>query len=301
LRNYWLKAFQIIVILLLILLSVSTFIPQITEFPQGQYPGTNALIQFLQLDRFYNSPLNILLWAILTLSIFGSILLKDTQPLNQKILHLLLALIFITIGIEKSINQRYLIPIKEGEEIQFSRSAGIGQDDTRLKLLQFEILYHPDNRTPKAFISHFLLNNQDSVQLAVNQPLAIGSFRLYQNSYDRQTLIPLMVDQNTFRMSVGDSLILKNKTLRLAEFNPGAGIARIIYDAKSYYLETNQLCRIEDYHFTIKPAESCYRSIIEAVEVRGTKAILAFCLLYLISLASAFWFPKSVRQKQGTE
>jgi len=299
-RNYWLKAFQTIVILLLIFLSVSTFIPQITEFPQGKYPGTNALIQFLQLDHFYNSPINILLWVILTLSIFGSILLKDTQPLIQKILHLLLALIFITIGIEKSINHRYLIPIKEGEEIQFSRFAGTGQDDIQLKLLQFEILYHSDNQTPKAFISRFLLNNQDSVQLAVNQPLALGNFRLYQNSYDRQIFILLMVDQNTFRMSIGDSLILTNKTFKLAEFNPVAGIARIIYDAKSYYLETNQPCKIEDYHFTIKPAESCYRSIIEAVEIRGTKALLVFCLLYLISLASVFWFPKSIRQKQGS-
>ena len=300
-RNYWLKTFQLIVILLLIFLSVSSFILQISEFPQGKYPGTNALIQFLQLDRFYNSPLNILLWAILTLSIFGSILLKDTQPLMQKILHLLLVLIFITIGIEKSINRRYLIPIKEDEEIQFSSFAGARQADIQLKLLQFEILYHPDQQTPKAFISHFLLNQQDSVQLAVNQPLKIGNLRLYQNSYDQQTLIPLMVDQNLFLMSIGDSLILTDKILKLAEFNPVAGIARIIYDDKSYYLETNQPCKIEDFHFTIKPAESRYRSIIEAVEIRGTKTLLTFCLLYLISLALVFWFPNSIRQKQGSE
>lgn len=300
-RYYWLKAFQIIVILLLLFLSASTFIPQITEFPQDKYPGTNALIQFLQLDHFYNSPINILLWAMLTLSIIGSILLKGTQPPNQKILHILLALIFITIGIEKSINQRYLIPVKEGEEIQFSKFTGTGQNDIRLKLLHFEIQYHPNNQTPKAFISHFLLNNQDSVRLAVNRPLALGHFRLYQNSYDRQTFIPLMVDQNTYRMSIGDSLIITNKTLKLAEFNPVAGFARIIYDAKSYYLETSQPCKIEDFHLTIKPTESCYRSIIEAVEVRGTKALLAFCLLYLISLASVFWLPKTILQKQGSE
>jgi len=298
-RNYWFKVFQIIVILLLIFLSASTFIPQIAEFPQGKYPGTNALIHFLQLDHFYNSPLNILLWAILTLSIFGSILLKDTQPLMQKILHLLLALIFITIGIEKSINRRYLIPINEGAEIQLSRYTATRQADTQLKLLHFEIRYHADNQTPKAFISHFLLNHRDSIQLAVNQPLKIGNLRLYQNSYDRQTLIPLMVDQDLFRMSIGDSLILTDKILKLAEFNPVAGIARIIYDAKSYYLEIDQPCKIEDYHFTIKPAESCYRSIIEAVEIRGTKVLLTFCLLYLICLALTFWFPKSIRQKLG--
>ncbi|MDO9549305.1 MAG: cytochrome c biogenesis protein ResB, partial [Candidatus Marinimicrobia bacterium] len=210
-RKFWIRAFQIISILLVLFLAVSTFIPQTSEFPPGEYPGAaNSLIRFLHLDRFYNSPINIALWGLLTVIIIGSIFFKGIRTPVQKIIHLLLALCFIVIAIEKGSNQRFNFRIREGEEIRFSDYTDSKSDkyDVTIKLLDFDIQYHPGQHTPKAFISQLQIDGEDTVYLAVNKPYAIGHYRLYQSAYDQELIFHLNINGETYPVIFGDTVFV---------------------------------------------------------------------------------------------
>ncbi|HDP68125.1 MAG TPA: hypothetical protein ENN20_06445 [Candidatus Marinimicrobia bacterium] len=291
-RKYWIYAFQIVSILLLVFLVVSTFIPQVSEFPPGEYPGAaNRLIRTLHLDRFYDSPVNVLLWGILALSMIAGIVLKGIRSPIQKILHLLLALCFIIIAVEKSSNRRFFMTIREDETVRlsdFTKSAS-ATHDCELRLLQFEIQYHDNQRTPRAFLSQLLINERDTVQLAVNKPLAIGHYRLYQNAYDRKILFYLNINNQDYAAALGDTVICGAVECILADFDHAKRVFNIKVADNDYSIGMLQPLRIGDLELVIKPGKTVYSSIIEVAEVRWTKLLLVLALLYIIVLAVAFW------------
>lgn len=300
-RKIWIGAFQIICILLLLLLSISTFIPQVSEFPADAYPGpANRLIDFLQLDRFYGSPLNIALWGLLSAIILGAVLWKGIRTPHQKILHLLLATCFIVIAIEKTINRRFYITVTENEMVRFSDYIGSREDrsNIRLKLLRFEIQRHPDQRTPKAFISHLLINERDTVKLAVNRPRAIEHYRLYQSAYDQQFYFPVMFDQQVYTMSIGDSIKIEDTLIRLAGFDHSTKMFRTDINDQVHHFKLNQIHDIANHKISIGPGRRRYSSIIEVVEVRGTKLLLALGLLYLVSLYISLWHRRRTKFRE---
>ena len=296
-RKTWIKAFQIISILILVFLTISTFIPQVNEFPPGEYPGAaNGLIRVLHLDRFYGSPINAALWGLLALIIIGGILFKVFRTPIRRILHLLLALCFIIIAVEKSSNRRFNITISEGEEILFSDYTGTISEkhNVRVKLLRFEIQHHSDQRTPKAFISHLLINDQDTVQLAVNKPYAIDRYRLYQSAYDQKFTFAVSIDDQIHSMSFGDSVSLTNGFFVLQDFNHQTRQFNLRVNDKYYHISMKQPQRIDFHNIIINPGGMYYDSIIEVAEVRGTKLLLLLGFLYIVSLIIAF------RHRKGT-
>lgn len=290
-RKYWVYAFQIVSLLLLVFLAVSTFIPQQSEFLPGEYPGAaNRLIQSLHLDRFYDSPINALLWGILSLSIIAAIVLKGIRSPLQKILHLLLALCFIIIAVEKSSNRHFLMTIREGESVHLSdfTKSHSAKHDRELRLLQFEIQYHDNQRTPKAFISHLLINERDTVQLAVNKPLAIGHYRLYQNAYDREMLFYLNINDQDHAAALGDTVRCGAVECILEGFDHTRRVFNLKIDGRQHAVGMLQPLRIGDLKLVIKPGKTVYRSTIEVAEVRWTKILLVLALLYIVMLAVAF-------------
>jgi len=298
-RKTWIKAFQIISILILVFLTISTFIPQVNEFPPGEYPGAaNSLIRVLQLDRFYRSPINVALWGLLALIIIGGILFKVFRTPIRKILHLLLALCFIIIAIEKSSNRRFNITISEGEEILFSDYTGAISEkhNVRVKLIRFEIQHHSDQSTPKAFISHLLINNMDTVRLAVNKPYAIDRYRLYQSAYDQKFTFAVSIDDQIHSMSFGDSVSLTNGFFVLKDFNHQTRQFNLRVNDKYYHISMKQAQVIEKYNVIINPGGMYYDSIIEVAEVRGTKLLLLLGFFYIVSLIIAFWYRKGTTQ-----
>lgn len=289
--KFWVRTFQIITLLLLIFLIISTFIPQINEFPPGEYPGAaNRLIHILHLDRFYDSPINALLWGILSLSIIAAIFLKGIRSPVQKILHLLLALCFIVIAFEKSSNRRFFMTLREGETVRFSEftKSATAKHDCKLRLLQFEIQYHANRRTPRAFISHLLIDERDTVQLAVNKPLAISHYRLYQNAYDREILFYLSVNDRDYAVAPGDTVFHGAVECILEDFDHAERVFNLKVDGQYYPVAMLKPLRIGDLELVIKPGKTVYSSIIEVAEVRWTKLLLVLALLYMVVLALAF-------------
>jgi hypothetical protein len=298
LRHFWIKTFQILSILLLIFLAVSTFIPQISEFAPGSYPGrANWIVNILHLNRFYNSPINLALWGLLSLIIIGGIIFNAIRSPIQQINHLLLALIFFIIIIEKSTNKRFNISIHEGQEIQFADYIGAASEHQNicLKLLRFEIQYHADQRTPKAFISHLLVNRQDTVSLAVNRPLAIDHYRLYQSAYDQHMLFRVIYDGKDYPVVFGDSVSVDNGYFILAGLDQRTHIFNLKVNGKYYHTNLQQTRRIENHSYIILPDGMRYTSIIEVAEVRWTKLLLILSILYLAGLFFAFWQSKSTK------
>jgi len=292
-RKTCLKAFQVITVFLLLFLAVSTFIPQVNEFPPGEYPGAaNRLIPVLHLDRLYGSPINIALWGLLALIIIAGILFKGIHTPIRKILHLLLALCFIVIAVEKSSNRRFNITIREGQEILFSDYTGTISEkhNLRIKLLQFEIQRHPDQRTPRAFISHLLINNQDTVQLAVNKPYAIERYRLYQSAYVQEFTFLVNIDDQVYTMNFGDSVSLTDGSFTLKDFDHQTRQFNLRVNDKHYHIGMKQPQTIGAHHVIINPGGTCYDSIIAVAEVRWIKLLLLLGLLYIVSLFIAFWY-----------
>ena len=291
-RNTWIKAFQIISIFLLVFLAVSTFIPQISEFPPGEYPGAaNGLIRFLHLDQFYNSPLNAALWGLLSLIIIGSVLFKGIRSPIQKIIHIILAISFMVIAIEKSSNQRFDISIQEGETIHFAKYVNTESDkyDVTIKLLNFEIQMHPGHNMPKAFISHLLVNGRDTIQLAVNKPVSIGHYRLYQSAYDKNMVFNLNINGIPYPVGFGDSITVDNNKYILEGFDHQQRVFHLKYNDDDIYTSMQKLLKVDHNNITIMPGEMRFTSIIDVAEIRWTKLLLLLGLLYIAGLARAFW------------
>ncbi|MBU1063942.1 cytochrome c biogenesis protein ResB [bacterium] len=291
-RKFWIRTFQIISILLLLFLAVSTFIPQTSEFPPGAYPGTtNVLIHFFHLDRFYSSPVNVVLWGLLTGIIIGSILLKGIHTPIQKIIHLLLALCFIVIAIEKSTNQRFDFRIKEGEEIRFSNYTDSKSDkyDISIKLLDFDIQYHPGQHTAKAFISRLQIDGKDTVYLAVNKPYAIGHYRLYQSAYDQEIIFHFKINGENYPVIFGDTVFVDSSEFILEGFSRQQRVFDLKINEKYYHTGMQQPRRIDNYSIIVAPGGTRYTSIIEVAEVRWTKLLLILGSLYIAGLFIAFW------------
>ena len=88
-KKIFLISFQILSIILLVFLAISTFMPMKAD------PG------FLFLNNFYNSPLNLALWLLLALSLIVAVVFKGIRSPRQKILHLALAVIIVLFIVDK--------------------------------------------------------------------------------------------------------------------------------------------------------------------------------------------------------
>jgi len=294
-RTVYIRICQTLAGLLLLFLAVSTFIPQIAEFPAGQYPGpANRLIGLLQLDRFYNSPVDIVLWGLLVAAMIGAVIFNVVRTPVQKILHLLLALCFVLVALEKGSNRRFGMTLSEGQEIVFSDYSGTvsPKHNVRLKLLRFEIQRHADESTPKAFISHLLINGQDTVLLAVNKPFAIDRYRLYQSAYDQKYIFAINIDDSLHMLSFGDSLALSDGTFVLENFDHQKRQFRLRFGQEYYSISMQKPLRIGSHEITVTPGGARYDSIIDVAEVRWTKPLLLASLLFIVFLGGAFWYRK---------
>jgi hypothetical protein len=285
-----LRIFQVLTLLLLLLLILSTFIPQQDMFAPGEYPGkSNILTKVLFLDRFYDSPLNAALWLLLSLTMIAAVLLKGVRSTKQRILHLLLALIFLAVAADKSGNARFDISIREGETLSLDERLKLPQryGPQSMTLERFEIEYHQDGQTPSAFRSHLLLNEQETV-LEVNKPLSIGPYRLYQSAYDRQYFFLLRLGDLEKEMCFGDTLRSGERTITLKNYDHQARRFRLDVDGESVSLPLMGKTMILNTPAGIRPLGERYVSVIEIAEVRGLWILLAGSLLYLIVMAIDF-------------
>lgn len=284
------RIFQTITLILIVLLIISTFIPQQNMLPPGEYHGkSNFVTKILFLDRFYDSPLNAALWLLLSLAMIAAVFLKGVRSTKQRILHLLLALIFLTVAADKYTNARFDISIREGETLSLGDRLKLPQryGPQSISLERFEIEYHQDGQTPGAFRSHLLLNDQETV-LEVNKPLSIGSYRLYQSAYDRQYFFLLRLGDLEKEMCFGDTLRSGERILTLKNYDHQARRFRLDLDGESIFVPLMGETMILNTPTSIRPLGERYVSVIEIAEVRGLWVLLAGSLLYLIVLAIDF-------------
>lgn len=285
------RVFQVLTLLLLLLLIISTFIPQQNMFAPGEYPGkSNILTKILFLDRFYASPLNAGLWLLLSLAMIAAVLLKGVRSTKQRILHLLLALIFLAVAADKSANTRFDISIREGETLSLDDRLKLPQryGPQSITLERFEIEYHQDGQTPSAFRSYLTLNKDENAVLEVNKPLAIGPYRLYQSAYDRQYFFLLRFGDLEKEMCFGDTLRSGEGTITLKNYDHQARRFHLDIDGDSVFLPLMGETMILNTPASIRPLGERYISVIEIAEVRGLWILLACSLLYLIVMAIDF-------------
>ncbi|MCM1309711.1 MAG: cytochrome c biogenesis protein CcsA [Bacteroides sp.] len=81
-----------------------------------------------------------------------------------------------------------IVALKPGEPVEVH---GIS-----LELSEFETIYYPGGEMPRNYQSHLIVNNEERT-LAVNEPLTVGRWRLYQQSFtpDGCSVVALRADR----------------------------------------------------------------------------------------------------------
>ena len=172
-----LRMFQIVALVLILLLAASTFFLQQSEVsPDCSSP--NLIVRWLSLDRFYSSGLNGFLWLFLTILLVLAVIFNVIRSTAQKALHLLLALIFGVVFLNKNLEIRFFLSIVEGKEIFLSSFVERlpENEDAVIRLERFEIPMHAGTSFPKNYISHLVINQINLVDLSVNHPITVGKF-----------------------------------------------------------------------------------------------------------------------------
>ncbi|MCF7741068.1 MAG: cytochrome c biogenesis protein ResB [Candidatus Marinimicrobia bacterium] len=248
------------------------------------------MVKFLHLDNFYNSFINIGLWGIITVLLIVSVFTGAVKTTSQKIIHIVLALIFIVIVYEKTVNNRFYLKLAEGETIQFAdyTPGKSHQDSLTINLKKFEINRHPGSRMPRAFISHLVMNESDTVHLAVNDPLSFRHYRFYQNAYDRKFTFNVRVDQQEFSASLPDTFNINSSSLILKNFDHQTRKFVLIFNNTKHRITPGKTVDIEGHQITINPKGAKFISIIEVAEVKGVGILLILSLVYLLFLYIAF-------------
>ena len=286
-KNILLKLFQILSVIMLIFLSISTFIPQ-----------NNNGNELLFLDRFYDSPLNLALWITLALIILSAVIFKGIKTPRQKILHIALVVIIILFIFDKANNERTFITLREGEAISLKDHILPQGDiyDIDLSLERFELEKHDDEQTPKAYRSYLQIDSKP-VELAVNKPLAIGHYRLYQSAFEKHYFFDLQVGNEHVEVTFGDTLMLAEGTVMLDDYNSRIKHFRLIINNQTQWLPLNSPIMINNIEWRISPIGEVYSSVIEVVEVRGLFWLLLAGILYLAFMAWDFWKPKKQQEE----
>ena len=286
-----LRAFQVLTILILIFLIASTFIPQRSAFPPGAYPGgVPGFARFLSLDRFYDSPLNTVLWMAMSLVLIAAVMFNGIRRFRQKILHLALALIFLLVAADKSGNERLFITLREGETLAFGDqvSKRAPAHDVNLRLKRFEIEMHDDGRTPKAFRSYLHVNGGTTQVLSVNDPLAIGKYRLYQSAYEKHFYFVVHVSDTLYEATFGDTLPAPSGPVVLEDYDHRSRRFRFTKDDSAFYIPLERPRKVHNAEWYISPQGEQYTSVIEVAEVSGLRWLLIAGLAYLAVLAWDF-------------
>ncbi len=288
------SACQIIIAVIVVLLILSTFVPQ-QQFMDpdrmgGDYqPG--LVIRLLYLDRFYNSPVNLILWALLGLLLIVGALSRGIPRRTNKLMHLLIAVMILVVIYDKAANRRFMLPVREGETVRFSELVPDSGTEYRksLTLDRFVIERHPGSEMPSSFISHIIVDHSDTTRLEVNKPMAIGNYRLYQSAYDREYLFNVICDADSAQISFGDSVSICGEVLGLESYHHDTHQFEITMEGRSYRISPLSETEVGGHRLNIQPVGEIYISTIEVAEVTGTRLLLAVAILYLAGMAYSFW------------
>jgi len=290
LRNVFLRIFQILTVVLIIALAASTFVMSSDNlYPRG---AETQLVKILGLTHFYNSALNILLWMALSVTMLLSVFLKGMRSLAQKSMHLLLVMIILLVFYDKAVNQRCIMPIREGQEINLANFVKNPDPayDIPLRLLKFDVRMHPGSSTPAAFTSRLLINRVDTTNLAVNEPIIIGRYKLYQSAYNRDYLLQVISGKDTLITPFNSKIFVNQQELFLHDFNDSTHTFRIESQGKEYRLPVGEVGIVAGQKVQIIPLGSKYTSIIEVADTTGVSMLALFAIVYIMMLAYNLWW-----------
>jgi hypothetical protein len=289
-KKKMLLAFQILTIIIILLLALSTFFIQ-HDNPENY--SDNFFVKLFSLDHYYHSPLNLVLFSLMALLMLVPVFFKTFKSKLQIVLHLVIVFAFVLIIYDKTMNFRDIMPLNEKQSINFSEIVDDENYNQTIYLDEFIIEYHNGSRMPKAFTSKLIINNSDSVLLNVNKPVEIGKYRLYQNAYDIIPVYKLIFDKEEYLLSFGEKMELKDHVAYLTRTkNPKKMVFH--FNEQEFVLSTKGgTFAIEEFSFDLSlTEESKYTSIIEVASVTGMKFLLVVGLGYLVTLGYIFWSKK---------
>lgn len=284
-----LRIFQIVALVLILLLAASTFFPQQPEL-SSDYSSPNLLVRWMNLDRFYNSGLNGILWLFLTVLLVLAVIFNIVRTTTQKALHLLLALIFGVVFLNKNLEVRFFITIAEGKEVLLSSFVDRlhEKDDATVRLERFEIPTHAGTSAPKNYISHLVINQIEPVDLAVNHPVSVGKFHLYQNSYDRIFFFRVEINDKSFETAFGDTFNVDGMPVSVIAFDDHTEKFIMSIGDEEFRPPLDQPFPAGGKIVRIIPQGIRFISVIEVVQPVGVKWLAVLGLLYIFSLVLAF-------------
>jgi len=283
LYKVYLRIFQVSTALLVIALAVSTFLSPEAGWGVPLTQPISQIVRALSLDHFPNSWLNVVLWLVLITGMLAAVFLKGIKGFAQKWLHFWLAAVFLLIFYDKAFNQRFVISIQESQEVNFAQFLKKPKPEYSipLRLLDFDIKIHPDGKTAASYASRLVVNQTDTAILAVNHPLSIGKYRLYQSAFRKDYLFEVICDGDTIISPFNGACNFNQQEIFLRGVDTLAQALTVEIDRNEYQIPPGEVCNVAGRQIKINPLSPKYTSIIEVAEVTGLKFLAFFSLMYL--------------------
>ncbi|HPC36114.1 MAG TPA: cytochrome c biogenesis protein ResB [Candidatus Marinimicrobia bacterium] len=267
-------------------MTASTLLTPETGFEISSNRPISQIVRTLGFDHLPHSWLNIGLWLVLIAGMLAAIFLKGMRDFAPKFLHFLLAAIFLLILCDKAFNQRFVISILEGQEVNFAQFLKKPKPEynIRLQLLSFDIKTHPDGKTVESYTSRLLINQTDTTILAVNRPLAIGKYRLYQSAFKKDYLFEVICGGDTLISPFNVACNFNQQVIVLKGIDTLARALTVEIDHKEYQIPPGEVFNVAGRKIKINPLSPKYTTIIEVAEVTGLRLLALLSLMYLAVL-----------------
>lgn len=203
----------------------------------------------------------------------------------QKTIHILMACLILAVVVEKSnrTDNTQMLSLGECGEYEYV----FDEDTIQLELLDFRIETAGDSieGMPIHFESSLLLNREDTVNVSVNHPLKIESYKIYQQYYGDMIKFMVALDNDTIRLFPGQKGDISGKPIELQASDPQRQRISLSYcdvNFKLAWYDSTKLCGMPVY---TQPCDTVEGTVLYVVPVKGHTIILIIVLLMLAVLA----------------
>ncbi|MEA2076906.1 MAG: cytochrome c biogenesis protein ResB [Candidatus Marinimicrobia bacterium] len=201
------------------------------------------------------------------------------QGIRSKILHILLALLIVTVILVKANNDRYPITMGKGGKYLLETDT----ETLELELVDFSIRHEKGSASAVHYESKLLINDDKPVSITVNHPYKHDNIRLYQSSY--RSISPYFFYSNdTLRLFEGQNDKLNDIQFHFLEYDPFLQRTAIKYNDILFYFPIGRKVTFLDMEIMIIPDEPEMATVLEYVEVKGHIYLLIFAILTLVAL-----------------
>lgn len=190
-----------------------------------------------------------------------------------KILHLLLAILIITLVMVKVSNVRMTYTLPKGAEYQLI----VDEDTLSIKLMNCNILKDKNKKIPQNYASDILVDDE-KVQISPGQPYVYKRSRFYQGERDSSRAFIFSTGEGSLKLFSGQNANFLKQKIEFHSYDELKKRVAVSLDNVLYLIPLADEAGL----FYVVPGESVESIILEYAEVKGHVFLFIIASLVLI-------------------